>query len=97
MAETAPCIRRMLNASTGNLPEDMFGTFTEHPWVVANRTEHGVLMWVPNDPADSSRVCDPPVPAEVLAVQEHARGLGCDYVLFDADADPVPGLPFWEW
>lgn len=96
MAETtaAPRIRRMLDASTGNLPEDIFGTFTGHPWVVANRTEHGALMWVPCDPA---RVCDPPIPAEVLAVQEYARRLGCDYVLFDAAGDPVPGLPFWEW
>lgn len=99
MTETtaAPRIRRMLDASTGNLTEDMFGALTEHPWLSVSRTEHGALMWVPDDPEDSSRSCDPPVPPEVLAIQMFARGLGCDYVLFDADADPLPGLPSWDW
>jgi hypothetical protein len=30
-------------------------------------------------------------------VQLHARSLGCDYVLFDRDAEVDPYLPSWQW
>jgi hypothetical protein len=96
-ATAEPRIRRMLDASTGSLPEPVFQALDGHPWIVVHPTGYGALMWVPDDPADSARVCDPPVPAEVLAVQMYARSLGCDYVMFDADAGPLPGLPSWEW
>jgi hypothetical protein len=33
----------------------------------------------------------------VLTIQRYARTLGCDYVLFDADADRDDDLPIWDW
>jgi len=37
------------------------------------------------------------VPDVVLTIQRYARGLGCEDVLFDADADQVGDLPTWDW
>jgi len=33
----------------------------------------------------------------VLTIQRLARAAGCDYVLFDADADRIDALPTWDW
>lgn len=38
---------------------------------------------------------EPGIPAEVLAVQRHARSLGCDFVLLDRDGPHDPDLPTW--
>ena len=32
-----------------------------------------------------------------LAIQCYGRALGCDDVLYDADADQVGDLPTWDW
>ena len=50
----------------------------------------------PRPPADFHDLADEPAPDEVLAVQLHARSLGCDYVLFDSDAEVDPQLPSWQ-
>ncbi|WP_432830850.1 hypothetical protein [Dactylosporangium sp. CA-092794] len=63
--------------------------------VIAYQLEHGWLMWVPPDP-DAHAADHPDLPGEVVAVQRYARHLGCDYVLFDADADQVGALPAWH-
>jgi len=39
---------------------------------------------------------DDRVPAEVMAIFAHARALGCSYVLFDQDAEDLPGFPVFE-
>ncbi len=53
---------------------------------------------VPPDP-QAHAVGKPDLPSEVLAIQRYARGLGCDDVLFDADADAgqVGDLSTWGW
>jgi hypothetical protein len=33
----------------------------------------------------------------VLTLRRHARALGCDDLLFDADADRVGDLPIRDW
>lgn len=98
-------IRRMLVLSTAHLPERFFNcevgkgaNVTEGYWgAVVYPVEYGALMWVPDDPKDSSLVQEQPVKPEVLAVQLFAREQGCDYVLFDADAEKCEGLTVWEW
>jgi hypothetical protein len=65
--------------------------------VIAYPTDSGWLMWVPNDPDQSAAVMVDRVPETVLAIQRYARALGCDYVLFDADANRVDDLPTWDW
>lgn len=37
------------------------------------------------------------MPEEMLAIQRYARGVGCDYVLFDPDADCIDELPTRDW
>jgi hypothetical protein len=64
---------------------------------VAYPTTHGALLGGPDDPQSFHDFADEPAPDEVLAVQLHARSLGCDYVLFDGDAEVHPQLPSWQW
>lgn len=92
-------IRRLLNLSTAHLPPHLGtpGGLDTLPGVVAHATEFGFLLWVPDDPDESAQSMIDPVPGVVLAIQRYARGLGCDYVLFDADAEQVNDLPTWDW
>src|SRR5262245_58838630 len=91
-----PAARRFLDLSTTHLPEHLGShALSGHDGVVACRLTHGWPMWVPPDPqahADDY----PSLPAEVLRTQRYARARGCDYVLFDADADQVGDLPAWD-
>ncbi|MBI1758155.1 MAG: hypothetical protein HYR62_02855 [Actinobacteria bacterium] len=91
-------IRKLLDLSTTHLPEDL-GTHAlgAAPGVVAHRTDHGWLMWVPDDPDESAVVMRDMPPGVVLAIQRYARALGCDYVLFDADGHRAGDLPVWDW
>jgi hypothetical protein len=69
--------------------------------VTAYQVEYGWLMWVPDDPETHASDYDyprdgHPFPEVVLTIQRYARDLGCDYVLFDADAEALPDLPTFE-
>lgn len=37
------------------------------------------------------------IPAELLAAMRLGRGQGCDYLLFDCDADEIEGLTVFPW
>jgi len=54
--------------------------------ILGGRTRHGWLIYAGLMPTA-------PVPADLLAVMRCAQRLKCDYVLFDADARPLAGLP----
>lgn len=92
-------IRRMLNLSTAHLPQHLGtpGGLDAVAGIVAHTTDVGVLLCVPDDPDESAHAMADPVPAVVLAIQRYARACGCDYVLFDTDADRVDELPVWDW
>src|SRR5262245_20831217 len=92
-----PVIRRMLNLSTGHLPEQICQDLAGVHGVIAHQTEYGWLMWVPTHPDKHARNYTPAIPAEVLAVQRYARSHRCDYVLFDNIADFDDQLPSWDW
>ncbi|GLI03006.1 DUF5983 family protein [Phytohabitans aurantiacus] len=91
-------IRKLLYLSTAHLPEDLgaFGLDTA-PDVVAYGTDTGWLLWVPDDPDVTRITTTDPAPRVVRAIQQYARRLGCDYVLFDVHADIVDGLQTWDW
>lgn len=93
-----PRIRKFLDLSTAHLPEQ-YGSerLAGAPGVTAYEFAYGWLMWVPDDPAESSAAGDEPVPAEILLVQLYARLHGCDYVLFDKDAETNTDLPTFDW
>ena len=90
-------VRRMLELCTAHLPEHLGSHgLSSQDGVIAHHLTYGWLMWVPPDPrahADEH----PGMPPEVLTIQHYARVRGCDYVLFDADADQVDDLPAWDW
>jgi hypothetical protein len=92
-------IRTFLNLSTAHLPPYLGtpGGLDTTAGVIAYATDNGFLLWVPDDPDESAQATTDPVPDAVLAIQRYARQLGCDYVLFDADAEQVAALPTWDW
>jgi hypothetical protein len=98
MTMSEPRIIRMLDAGTGHLPEQICQELNSYDGVTATEREYGWLLWVPEDPTEhAEEYGDGAVPAEVVALQEFARNLDCDYVLLDADAATIEGLPHWDW
>jgi hypothetical protein len=90
-----PSVRRFLDLSTVHLPQATLLDLSDLPGVVADPTPFGAWLWVPCDVEESAE-WDPP-PPEVLAIQTYARALGCDWVLFDADAPTTSALPTFDW
>ena len=94
---TAPPVRRLLDLSTAHLPQHLGSDgLSAADGVTAYQLAYGWLMWVPEDP-DRHAADYPELPPEVLTVQRYARRHGCDYVLFDRDADTVADLPTFTW
>ncbi len=91
-------IRRVLDLSTAHLPEHLgsHGLSGQDGVTAYDLDGYGWLMWVPPDP-DSHAADYPRLPTEVLTIQRYARQCGCDYVLFDQDADIIDDLPTWNW
>jgi sugar phosphate isomerase/epimerase len=58
-------------------------------------TLSGYLTWCPQEDHDEDDWHG--MPPDLAHVCRHARSLGCDYVLFDADSMPIDDLPTWEW
>ncbi len=97
-----PEIRNMLVISTAHVPDELRVLASEHEdtseWnTVVHVLDVGFLLWVPNDPKESSEEGqeDDTHPA-ILAIQLHARALNCDYVLIDRDAPIVAELPTFD-
>ncbi len=98
---------KVLDLSTAHLPARLIEPHSNahvnsYDGVTATRLSGGWLLVVPQDPdahaADYGEHADfDGPPPEVVAVQRYARSLGCEYVLFDQDAEREPGLPVWEW
>jgi hypothetical protein len=94
----ANMIRTILDLSTAHLPAHLGGrALSGEDGVIAYELEgYGWLMWVPPDP-DGHAADHPALPAQVLAIQRYASERGCDFVLFDRDADILSDLPTWDW
>jgi hypothetical protein len=97
-AKEIAMVRLFLDLSTAHLPEHLGdeGLSGEEGVTAYAVAGVGWLAWVPDDP-DAYAADYPDFPAEVLVVQRYAREHGCDYILFDRDADSVAGLPRWDW
>jgi hypothetical protein len=90
-----PTIFRMLDASTGHLPADVRENLNGYEGVIATERKYGWLLWVPEDTQE--RVEEyPDTPASVAALWRVANDNDCQYVLLDADADEVDGLPMYS-
>lgn len=92
-------VRRIALVSTAHLrPRYALHGPGMEPGVVAYPLgDDGWLMWVPDDPRESSEAREDPVPADLLEVQLWARARSVDYVLFDRDGPVESVLPRWTW
>jgi hypothetical protein len=91
-------LRTILDLSTAHLPEHLgsHGLSGQDGVIAYDLVGYGWLMWVPQHP-DSHANDYRGFPAEVRTIQRYARERGCDYVLFDQDADVLDDLPTWDW
>jgi hypothetical protein len=91
-----PNIRKFLDLSTGHLDRsdrdhlDACAATGGAVGVAVARTEHGWFVYA----ADASDgVDDRNLPPHLRLISTYARAHGCDYILFDCDADIDPALP----
>ncbi len=87
-----PNVRRFLDLSTAHLSPAIRDLWTLSPDLIpppGGSTRYGFFIW---SGADDLDIAEEDMPAEVKACQLYARSVGCDYILFDADAEQVEGL-----
>lgn len=92
------CVERYLVASTGNLPHAEFLALSDRlarDGVIVREHQYGAYVHVATEPDRIASVVRE-LPA-LAGVMEVARARGCTWINLDQDAEPVPGLPFWEW
>jgi hypothetical protein len=78
------------------LPQTEYQTMQAHPRVLAREYEYGHWVWVPTEDvaAEHDVSGDLPHLAQLMTV---ARANDCRWINFDRDADPIDGLPTFEW
>jgi hypothetical protein len=88
--------RKTLCLSTAHVAEttaNILNTTSYEKWPVCGGPWHfGWLVYAHDDDCG-----DPPMPRDLWACCCFAREHGFDYILFDQDAEPVDGLPKYEW
>ncbi|MEV4708207.1 hypothetical protein [Actinoplanes sp. NPDC049316] len=94
---SGPRIASVLDLSTGHLPEQVCTRLNDYWGVTAYDTRHGWLLVVPSNLAAHRNEHPDTVPEAVWQLWKYAHRFGADYVLLDADADRVNGLPAWDW
>jgi len=92
-------IEKVLELSTGHLPEEAWDVLPGMDWPRMLLDEFGGFFWAPplTDDLDAMGYLPPKYPAELMRVLRYARSKGCRWVNFDRDADRIPDLPYWEW
>lgn len=87
--------RKTLMLTTGHLTEataKMLDTTPAKDWPVIGGP-YGTYGWQMYAHDDN----DGTIPDDLWAVCEFANANGADLVVFDCDANPVDGLPTYEW
>lgn len=93
-----PNIRNFLDLSTMHLSKDARDLLDE----LCVNASFGYFVWAPTDapipgtdqPNDEAR--PEHWPPDLWRVMAYARANGCDYILFDADAEIDPALPTFD-
>lgn len=94
-----PTVGRYLSLSTAHLDaaatsELDLSSSGEFPSVLAvSRRDRGWLCYAQED---FEELMAAGAPASIVAIFRYARGLGCDYVIFDGDAPADPRLPTFD-
>jgi len=89
-------IRSFLTISTAHVSEQtatLLDNTPEKDWPVSGGlfSTYGWFMYAHDED------CSGDIPSDLMAVFTFARSHGCNYVLFDCDADAVDNLPTYEW
>jgi hypothetical protein len=94
-----PHVRTMLDISTAHvskstkewLEAEAISAACEHASsILIGGTQYGWFFYAQEE-ADQS------LPPDLVAIMVHARSLGCEYVLLDADAPVCEPLQVFEW
>lgn len=93
-------VRKFLDLSTAHLTpaqreySDRSESVLRAAWgsAVVDATKDGYWMWVHEHPKKHAACTEEGLPDNLMAIQLHARAHGCDYVLFDRDAEMDPDL-----
>lgn len=94
-------IRNFLDLSTAHVSPAARGWLDDQGYAngMEMHCEHTVAAfrdgWLVYAPSPES-VRDTKLHPDLLAAAGRARGLDCDYLLFDRDAEVLPGLPLWN-
>ena len=80
-------LRTFLYLSTGHLKQEDRAFLDSHE----ASTENGWFIWAPGEYPTPSRY-----PDNLKAILVKAREMGSEYVLFDGDAEPLEGLPYYD-
>ena len=100
MPSAPACVRQFLDLSTGHLRPETREAWSagmavdDEAMSLVSATQHGFFVWAGD--ASEGAEADEGWPHDVADCRRRARAMGCDYLLFDADAEPVAGLPFYD-
>jgi hypothetical protein len=85
-------IEKMLVLSTGHLQHDTCTQWLDTaPFAAFTKADYGWFVFVPEDLEEEV------VPEELLACFVLARAQGCEWLMFDRDADTLDTLPVFAW
>lgn len=82
-------VRRFLDLSTAHLSPSAVDALMSPSGPANYKTDFGWFVYVPDDCADY----EPPLPADLMVIFNHARRHHCAYILFDRDAPQDFDLP----
>jgi hypothetical protein len=88
-------IRQFLDLSTAHLRRQTCDNLGSYEGITAYHTTYGWLMYAPDNARVRAEEYD--WPAELAPIITLARAHGCEYVLFDADAEQTRRLPAYDW
>lgn len=90
-------IRKFLDLSTAHLSPATLERFNGLPPdrlpFAGGPTDYGWFAYAHDENCGEG---DDAIPEEMFACMTFARAQGCDYILFDCDAEPIEGLPVFD-
>ena len=92
-------IQRCLDLMSNHVSQETMQAMSRAPsWgpITVAPYEYGAFVSVPSNDGECN-VDDLRCPVDLKIVLNKARSLGCDIVCFDAAADALDGLPYFDW
>lgn len=86
-----PTTHKMLELSTSHVTRETAWVLDTGKWCYV-KGDYGWFVHVP-DPSDESEA----MPDDLRWILAYAREVGCHWIMFDRDADPIDELPSYDW